>query len=125
MADQDLFALMNGDAATGGNGAAPMVTGLPDAGQVSLFGDDGPDWRGMPPFEQKDLQPYHSILVHFKSREDMEAFSQLVGQRVNTFTRFLWHPEAERALYADKRWVALSLNPPAEQPPQLEEAEPE
>jgi hypothetical protein len=54
------------------------------------------EWCGMPEFEQEDRAPFKTIYVHFESREDVEAFSDLVGQRVSTETKFMWYPKKER-----------------------------
>jgi hypothetical protein len=87
---------------------AEMEAGLP----VSVDGDDldalvrmlGPNqeinydemWRGMPEFEQKDLQPVKSIVVHFAEMNDIEKFSELIGQPITEKTKFIWYPEMER-----------------------------
>lgn len=71
---------------------------MKDNNQGTLF-DKGEwweeDWQGMPEFVQEDLTPFKSIYVHFDSREDMNAFSELVGQKVITTTQSIWYPEAE------------------------------
>jgi hypothetical protein len=62
-------------------------------------------WKQMPEFVQKDLEPFHTIYVHFESREDMERFAELVGQTVLTTTRSIWYPEAEIGRFAHKRFI--------------------
>ncbi len=37
--------------------------------------------------------PFQSIYVHFESREDIEAFAQLIGQHVTINTDTIWFPE--------------------------------
>lgn len=56
-------------------------------------------WKQMPEFVQEDQKPWKSIYVHFESREDMEAFEKLVGQRINLTTKFIWYPEATISRY--------------------------
>jgi hypothetical protein len=62
-------------------------------------------WQGMPEFVQEDLTSIKSVLVHFETREDMDAFAVLVGQRLTMDTRSIWFPEAEIGRYANKRFI--------------------
>ena len=62
-------------------------------------------WKQMPEFEQKDLEPYKTIYVHFENRADMDAFAKLVDQRIGANTRSIWYPEAEIGRFADKRYI--------------------
>jgi hypothetical protein len=56
----------------------------------------------MPEFIQDDLTPYKSIYVHFDTREDLEAFCKLVGQKIYSTTQCIWFPEAEIGRTAGK-----------------------
>lgn len=62
-------------------------------------------WRGMPEFVQEDQKPWKTLYVHFESREDMEAFARLVGQRIDFKTASIWHPEAEIVSRLKARYV--------------------
>lgn len=53
-------------------------------------------WKDMPEFEQDDLSPVKSIIVHFASKDDIDVFSQLVGQVVTDKTKSIWYPKKER-----------------------------
>jgi hypothetical protein len=53
-------------------------------------------WQGMPEFEQDDLTAAHSVKVHFGSLEDLQAFAELVGQKLTEKTRSIWYPEAQK-----------------------------
>lgn len=55
-------------------------------------------WTDMPEFVQKDLA-FRSIIVHFRSEEDVAAFAQLVGQDISEKAKFIWHPVMERESY--------------------------
>ena len=66
-------------------------------------------WQGMPEFEQEDLMPKSSLIVHFESDEDREHFAQLVQQRITPKTRSIWYPEAEIGYYYDKRYLTPEL----------------
>jgi hypothetical protein len=80
-----------------------------EAEQFDLL-DVAPDWtkewRGMPEFEQKDLQPWASLPVHFASRADRDAFSKLIGQKITDDTRSVWVPKAEIGHYADRHYIS-------------------
>ena len=62
------------------------------------------EWQDMPEFIQDDLTPVKSILVHFETLDDMEKFSQVIGQKVFSTTRSIWFPEAEIGMYQNKRY---------------------
>jgi hypothetical protein len=55
------------------------------------------EWEGMPQFEQEDLSAMKSVIVHFATQADVDAFSGLVGQTVTEKTKSLWYPKKERA----------------------------
>ncbi len=74
-----------------------------------------PDWRkiwkGMPSFDQKDLTPLQSILVHFRNPQDRKAFESLIERTITSKTQSVWYPREEIARMSDKRFVAeQSLN---------------
>lgn len=81
-----------------------------DDPQMGLFGgDELPElweehWGEMPEFEHKDLSPFKQVIVSFNNREDMAAFSKLVGQTITMKTQSIWYPAAEIGTYADKRY---------------------
>lgn len=52
-------------------------------------------WRGMPEFEQDDLESWKAIKVHFANEDDYRAFAQLVGQTLTPQTKYIWHPAQE------------------------------
>jgi len=35
--------------------------------------------------------------VHFASDENVDAFAELVGQKITGKTKYIWYPEMERA----------------------------
>ena len=84
--------------------------------QDAIFGRPKPDdwrehWVGMPAFHQENLQPWKTVKVHFKSREDMEAFATLVGQKIGEKTQYIWHPKAESQKVAHLAWVETEATP--------------
>lgn len=71
---------------------------------TDLANDPGAHWRGMPEFDQQDKTAFRSVVVHFKTREDLDAFAKLVDQPITEKTRFLWYPFIEIERYADKAY---------------------
>lgn len=67
--------------------------------------DNSAEWDGMPEFENEDKTAFRSIIVHFKSQEDVDSFASTVEQKITEKTKFLWFPEIEIERYADKRYV--------------------
>ena len=67
--------------------------------------DPAQEWQGMPEFEQEDKTGYQSIHVHFKTKEDVEKFAALIGQKLTHSTRSIWYPFIEIETYADKRYA--------------------
>ena len=70
----------------------------PNKDQLTLF-DIDPDWKkewhGMPEYINGDKTPYRTLPLHFKSREDVIKFSELIGQRITEDTRYVWYPKPE------------------------------
>jgi hypothetical protein len=50
------------------------------------------EWQGMPSFVQEQ-KAVRSIIVHFKTREDVAAFEQAVGQKISDRAKFIWYPQ--------------------------------
>jgi hypothetical protein len=70
-------------------------------GDATPTAPEDPSWAGMPTFVQQDLAPKFSVIVHFRSQADLEAFAALVEQKVSPapedarYTRSIWFPKAE------------------------------
>jgi ParB-like chromosome segregation protein Spo0J len=52
-------------------------------------------WRGMPEYENADLKPVRSIVVHFTSENDAQAFARLLDQSITERTKYLWYPRQQ------------------------------
>lgn len=61
-------------------------------------------WEGMPEYSF-GAKAHRSIVVHFKTPEDIADFAQRIGQEIGDKTRYLWHPEVEKQTLADKAWT--------------------
>ena len=80
-----------------------------DDGQGALFEVEQFDWwrehwKDMPEFVNEDQTSFKQVIVHFATREDMEAFAALVEQTITEKTQSIWYPEAEIGRYVDKRY---------------------
>lgn len=62
------------------------------------------EWKNMPEFVQPKIEPYAKILIRFDSKEDLEEFAKLIGQKLTNKTKSIWHPALERGIHAHKRW---------------------
>lgn len=49
-------------------------------------------WVGMPEFTQEKVEPYAKIIVRFDSEEDLQDFAKLIGQKLTSKTKSIWHP---------------------------------
>jgi len=73
---------------------------------IDLDEDWKKEWVGMPEYEASDLTSYASIIVHFRNRQDMEAFSQLIKQplKANGMRISVWFPKMEHRKTSHLRW---------------------
>jgi len=62
-------------------------------------------WKGMPEFEQEENSPYKTIYVHFRTKEDFEEFSNIIGQKLTQKTKSIWHPKLEVTKNSLLRWI--------------------
>tara|TARA_R100000781_G_C4079048_1_gene127087 strand:+ start:49 stop:684 length:636 start_codon:yes stop_codon:yes gene_type:complete len=59
--------------------------------------DDWQDhWKGMPEFEQDEQKPFRTLIVHFKTQDDVNNFVETIQQEITEKTKSIWHPEAIR-----------------------------
>ena len=66
------------------------------ANGVGLSNDPNNHWEGMPEFEQPNNQAFRTVLVHFMNEDDVQAFSELVDQRISDKTKYIYYPEQKR-----------------------------
>jgi len=53
------------------------------------------EWVSMPEFVQEDLNAVQQIIINFATQEDVQAFSELIGQKLTSKTQSVWYPKAE------------------------------
>lgn len=75
--------------------------------QESLF-ESEPDWQNewveMPEYNNLNLQPFRTLIVHFESEKDCVDFEKTIGQRLTSETKSIWFPELTIEKYMDKRY---------------------
>lgn len=49
-------------------------------------------WFGMPEFIQEKQEPYSKIIFRFENAHDLQAFAELIGQKLTNKTKSSWHP---------------------------------
>jgi hypothetical protein len=63
-------------------------------------------WQGMPEYINNDSSPYKSIVVHFKSKKEMDEFSKIIGYKIKLSTKYIWFPICrlikQRGIYIDE-----------------------
>lgn len=66
------------------------------------------EWEGMPEYLQEKNMGVKSLVVHFKTEDDVRKFADTINQTVTMNTRSIFFPEAEREKAIDKRYVSES-----------------
>lgn len=62
------------------------------------------EWQGMPEFVQNKEEPFAMVRVRFETKEDLEDFANLIGQKLTPKTKSIWHPEKQRVSKQRLRW---------------------
>ena len=63
--------------------------------QATLFSvpaDWQEEWQGMPEFVQERKKEHSKIIVRFETEEDLQHFAELIGQKLTSKTKSIWHP---------------------------------
>ena len=62
----------------------------------SLFDEDtswAKEWIGMPSFSQNQVKSLREIKLNFRTREDIEKFEKLIGQKITPLCNTYWFPK--------------------------------
>lgn len=62
------------------------------------------EWNGMPEFIQEKQKPYSTIIVRCETKEDLEALSKLIGQKLTKKTKSIWFPFKSHFRSIQKHW---------------------
>ena len=62
------------------------------------------EWQQMPEFVQEKQEPFAQIIFRFENEDDLDAFAELIGQKLTGKTKSAWHPhhphrDPERRIY--------------------------
>ena len=50
------------------------------------------EWQNMPEFVQEKQEAFATVVVRFRSQDDLEDFARRIDQQVNPQTKSIWHP---------------------------------
>lgn len=62
------------------------------------------EWKGMPEFNMKPEVPILTIKISFKTKEDIQKFSELIGQKVSFNIENYWYPKLNRKAFSEKKY---------------------
>ena len=63
------------------------------------------EWKDMPEFVQDKKEPYAKIIVRFDNEDDLQEFANLIGQKLTSKTKSIWHPFKSHWGLEKKVWV--------------------
>jgi hypothetical protein len=63
------------------------------------------EWVGMPSFSKDSIESYKKIIVHFRNDEDIQKFSELIGQKLNNKSKSCWYPEMPHRKRSHLRYI--------------------
>ncbi len=80
------------------------------AGVTDFFAgcEDTEDWRehwkGMPEFYQVETEIYAELTVKFDSEHAFKEFATLIGQKISSAAKGIWHPKKSANPELELRW---------------------
>ena len=63
------------------------------------------EWTGMPEYIQEKQEPFSKIIFRFKNQDDLNKFSEIIGQKLTSKTKSAWFPELNRGVNSKKRYI--------------------
>ncbi len=63
------------------------------------------EWLDMPEFVQEKQEPFSKIIIRFANEDDLNEFSEIIGQKLTPKTKSIWHPKLNRGINSNKRYV--------------------
>lgn len=60
------------------------------------------EWQNMPEYSNKEITPYMTIKIHFKTEKDYARFAKIVSQNLTERTKSIWYPKLAKGLYFSK-----------------------
>lgn len=77
---------------------------LPMLNIGQVVDDPSTEWVDMPDYNQENLMPKKTLLVHFENEEDRQEFSKLVKQNLTEKTKFIWYPPQPEFTTKDRQY---------------------
>lgn len=62
------------------------------------------NWVDMPEFVQEKKAAFSQVLVRFETQEDLDAFAEIIGQKLTPKTKSIWHPHKPHRIKNKKVW---------------------
>lgn len=63
------------------------------------------EWKGMPEFIQEKQEPHAKLTIRFRNQNDLDEFSELIGQKLTNKTKSIWFPKLDRGINSGKRYI--------------------
>jgi len=63
------------------------------------------EWQNMPEYSNKEIEPYKTIKIHFKTEQDYDNFSKLIDQNLTEKTKSVWYPELVKGINSKLRYT--------------------
>lgn len=63
--------------------------------------DPHAEWNGMPEYDQENLSPYRTMLVHFADEQSVQDFAKLTEHKITEKTKYIWFPDQQLDQTAD------------------------
>lgn len=62
------------------------------------------EWKDMPEFIQERQEPYAQMIIRFRNQQDLDEFSEMIGQKLTVRTKSIWHPLLVRGIHSNKAY---------------------
>jgi len=63
------------------------------------------EWQDMPEFTQEKQSSFHSLIIHFRNREDIQEFAKLIDQNLTPETRSIYYPKLKNTTIMGKQYI--------------------
>jgi ParB-like chromosome segregation protein Spo0J len=77
---------------------------LPILNVGQVVDDPSTEWVDMPDYQQENLMPQKTLLVHFANEDDRQEFAKLVNQKLTEKTKFIWYPPQPEFTTKDRQY---------------------
>lgn len=63
------------------------------------------EWKDMPEYKTTNLEPYRTLIIHFRNKNDIQEFSELTNNKITNKTKSIWYPKLEIRDFKNIRYV--------------------